>query len=715
MTHPYLLSHRAVLRLNFVHNHPIHSAHALSFRPINQSTKQQFFDLFDKGHCASSARHAYEQMLLLNTETDGEKQTVLADRAINPNVQDICRLFMEWRKNNYGEENGQAMFERLQHEVDQYNEKFGSVGGKAILQWYEADYNNDEDTDNDSEFVKKKKKERSIKPLILAIVTPLMARAHNTIQQAQEIVFCDSTASLDRFNTSVFILSTATSVSGIPLALVLTSDEREQTIHRAFETVKEALPASAFFGNTPERGPQIFMIDDSASERRAIEKAWPSAKVLLCTFHFLQRRWTWLYDGKHRIAKNDRFKLIKKIKDMVYTKSEIVLLSYYCEIQKMPEAIKYPHFLQHIQSVWEKRHDWAHCYRTCLPLRGHQTNNIAEAGIRILKELIFSRVKAYNLIQMFFFVTEILETYYQKKLISLANNRVETYIALRYQGMNSCKLAKSDIQSGDNGWYNVRDHTTPGEFYSVNTEIGLYTCVRGRDGSPCLHQAAIVVHFGEYGLNFVASMSSVARQKLAQIALGDGAIKDPGFYTSLHQESMNDKQKEQQDTSDFSGTHWNLITSSDDVEQIPTSDTTPDVENMCEMIDFVAEDLKQRLKELPLDEQLFTGTKKFVERYKCYSSKKSNAMLASALHKFGWTFGGSVSSQKFGKLRHGKRIAIQATAAGRRRKGVKRGKAPITTGRPTNHSMPVRNEPVGKRLHNLTSNIFKGQQNAGKW
>ncbi len=29
--HPYLLSHKAVLKLEFIHNHPIHTAHPLSF------------------------------------------------------------------------------------------------------------------------------------------------------------------------------------------------------------------------------------------------------------------------------------------------------------------------------------------------------------------------------------------------------------------------------------------------------------------------------------------------------------------------------------------------------------------------------------------------------------------------------------------------------------------------------------------------------------
>ncbi len=75
-----------------------------------------------------------------------------------------------------------------------------------------------------------------------------------------------------------------------------------------FEMVKEVLPSSAFFGNGPNTGPQIFMIDDSSCERSAI----------VCTFHFLQRRWTWLHDGKNGVTKNDRLILIEQLKNMVY-------------------------------------------------------------------------------------------------------------------------------------------------------------------------------------------------------------------------------------------------------------------------------------------------------------------------------------------------------------------------------------------------------------
>ena len=72
----------------------------------------------------------------------------------------------------------------------------------------------------------------------------------------------------------------------------------------------------------------------------------------------------------------------------------------------------------------------------------------------------------------------------------------------------------------------------------MNTTVGFCTCLKGKDGSPCVHQAAVVIQCGEYGLNFSTSASSSARQKLAQIELGDGAIQDTGFYSSLHQESL---------------------------------------------------------------------------------------------------------------------------------------------------------------------------------
>ncbi len=73
--------HPTVLKIVFNHNHPIESAHSLSFRPIVDITKEAFFELFRKGHTASSAHHWHETKLFLDSCED---KLLIADRATNP-------------------------------------------------------------------------------------------------------------------------------------------------------------------------------------------------------------------------------------------------------------------------------------------------------------------------------------------------------------------------------------------------------------------------------------------------------------------------------------------------------------------------------------------------------------------------------------------------------------------------------------------------------
>ena len=148
----------------------------------------------------------------------------------------------------------------------------------------------------------------------IAVCTPLMARAHANIPQSAEILFCDSTSSLDRFNTSLFILSTCHPAGGIPLGIVLTSDEKEETITAALHLLLEILPQNAFYSAGVEKGPGILMTDDSSSEKNALKIIWPNSLQLLCLFHFLQRRWTWLWEGQNKIYNKDRASLINLVK-----------------------------------------------------------------------------------------------------------------------------------------------------------------------------------------------------------------------------------------------------------------------------------------------------------------------------------------------------------------------------------------------------------------
>ena len=88
-------SHPTYIKLLFKHNHPIKSAHTLSFKSVAQETKDAYYALFAMGHSAATARHYHESQLL---EDPDSTQAALADRSINPNPQDVSRLFDMWTR-----------------------------------------------------------------------------------------------------------------------------------------------------------------------------------------------------------------------------------------------------------------------------------------------------------------------------------------------------------------------------------------------------------------------------------------------------------------------------------------------------------------------------------------------------------------------------------------------------------------------------------------
>ncbi len=106
------------------------------------------------------------------------------------------------------------------------------------------------------------------------------------------MIFCDSTSTLDRFNTSLFILSTSHPSGGMPLAAMITPDEQEETIWQGLNMLKQVLPKEAFGVRGVNQGPMVAMTDDSLAERNALHSVWPATRLLLCVFHFLQAKWT---------------------------------------------------------------------------------------------------------------------------------------------------------------------------------------------------------------------------------------------------------------------------------------------------------------------------------------------------------------------------------------------------------------------------------------
>ena len=737
-------THQTIVKMTFHHNHPIDSAHVLGFRPVSENTKEEYIHLFSLGHSASSAHHHYEEEVMQKPD-----QCIIADSAVNPGIQWVHRFYGKWRSQSLGPENGKELFDHLEQEVHTYNKSNNKIGGKAKMQWdVDSDHSDippdseDDDGSNDDDHPpkskRKKKQVTQTKRFVLAICTPLMARVHENVMQSAELVFCDATSSLDRNNCSLFILSTAHPAGGLPLGVVVTSDESEKTITKGLQMLMEMVPSGAFYHKGKKKGPLLIMTDDSTTEKAAFKSLWPQAKQLLCIFHFLQRRWTWLYEGKNHILHSNRATLLKLVKALVYARSDRDLQLEYKKFLAHPVVRKYPNFLKHIQALWPRRQEWALAYRSSIPVRGNNTNNLSEAGIRILKEIVFSRVKAYNLVEMFQFVIEKMECYYQRKLLSVAHNRIDRYIQLKFRGIGAGKIRKGHIVqlSSDSDMFLVKSRRDPDSEYQVDMGLGTCTCIRGADGSPCSHQLAVALHFRKASLNCIPTLHPSSRRLLAYIALGKEANSDITFYASVAQcldetvqtGSVNKAKYANEILPEISAELRARITQDSEDMEIAEAETDQsdiiDPALLSVQLDSVIADLKLRLGEA--DPQLQTGVRKFIERYNKMKSQ-STALIASSFHCFGSVPRGTVTRIQGGGIRRGRRIPVQATASGRRKYGSK-GKAPAPPGRKlknkvkerpqpsqTRFILPIRNKAKGKRRHDLALSIQTGTQNAGKW
>ena len=72
----YCGTHNVHIQLSFHHNHPIESAHVLGYRPVAESTKDTYTELFSCGHSASSAHHQYEEKVLKESGQSSMADTV---------------------------------------------------------------------------------------------------------------------------------------------------------------------------------------------------------------------------------------------------------------------------------------------------------------------------------------------------------------------------------------------------------------------------------------------------------------------------------------------------------------------------------------------------------------------------------------------------------------------------------------------------------------
>ena len=682
------------MQLNACHNHPIEAADALRFRPISDETRHRYYELFRLGHSPSSAFSEYETVLMMQNDTI--QAYSLADRSTNPKLNDVYNMFSKWRKNNLGIKNGKEMFDELEKKINMYNSENDTIGGKAVMQRFIK--GNDGTLDQ---------------PLIVAIVTPLMSRVHEFVKQSGELVFIDSSASFDDFNNPIFILSTASPAGGLPLGIVITSGESTATVKDGLLMLQGMLLSSKAFGGEGNiSGPKTIVTDDSTAEREGIQQVWPHSQLYLCIFHLLQSVWRWLLSRKNNINSDDRQYLMKLFRKVVYSENEETFEKSYVQLLNDDIALKYSNFLSYISSYYARKKEWGICYRNRLLARGNYTNNYAEAGIKILKDVVFKRTKAYNLVQLFDYMTVTFEIYYERRLLAVAHNRLDRYIALRFKGLGGQAVNTNDILKSNEGdhIYIVKSQSYENMEYTVNTNSGHCTCTVGFTGSPtgelCKHQAAVAKKYNLDLPNMIPYFSTEGRYLYAILALGKKNAGDQSFYVDILGKTKLKAHVNADDTKSDS-TSCDVITENDalcnindetiaidNIDLVSQESTVSQESSTCSnlqmhvtdlMTDFV-KDASSRI--LSNDIQYLTGLQKFLEHYATIVNKtepnaSATPILSNFLHNI------TKQDKPVDKICKPvclvggvRRMSVQPTAISRRRLDLPKGSQKVSAGRP---------------------------------
>ena len=91
------------------------------------------------------------------------------------------------------------------------------------------------------------------------------------VAQSKDLVFLDSSSNMEEYNLHVFIMVTHSVCGALPLVIIVTSDEKEQTLVDALQLYKSSMPDFGFYGASLS-GPRVFMTDNCYELREALKK-----------------------------------------------------------------------------------------------------------------------------------------------------------------------------------------------------------------------------------------------------------------------------------------------------------------------------------------------------------------------------------------------------------------------------------------------------------
>ncbi|XP_075752371.1 uncharacterized protein LOC142818051 [Rhipicephalus microplus] len=312
------------------------------------------------------------------------------------------------------------------------------------------------------------------------------------------------------------VVLTATKAGAVPLAVLIHKEQSTDGYLAAFKLLKEAPPLC--FGGQP--APQVLMSDNSSAEKTALQQTWPSARQLLCHFHVEQAEWRWLTTSHNSVDKDQRRQFMSAFQLVMYADTAEKLEAATAEMK----ALQHEAFVPRVLTFLRRQEQWVQLYRLDVLTRGHNTNNFVEATTRVLKDIILNRVEAFNAVALVDSVALVWEKYFESRILRHAYSRVAAHQLLYKRLLSRTpKHAAKAIQVVGQGQYIVPSATHPSSSYEVYADIGLCTCLFGKQGAFCKHQALVRKKYGGLFPNAPA-LGTDNRYQLGQLAQGEKCL-----------------------------------------------------------------------------------------------------------------------------------------------------------------------------------------------
>lgn len=383
-------------------------------------------------------------------------------------------------------------------------------------------------------------------------------------------------------------------------------------------------------------------------------------------------------------------------------------------IDAFKTEVQHEGFKKRIIKFLDRKEEWAKICRDHLIMRGHHTNNLAEATMRILKDIILERIKAYNVVALVDYIINVWNAYLEAKIMKISH-KLDNAPQLLYQNLLSRMAPElaDKIEQVDEDTYMVPSGRDKDLCYEVNTTVGVCLCKAGTSGAFCKHQALIHSRFGGLFPNAPA-ITSYDRYQLGRLALGD-KCPAPNFFLDM-----------QEDPAIIQT--WDLDGLADQMEGV--EDILPDemegpipipVNRKRRYDDDLSEEDKEKIKEEFMAEwerlhSLAEGEDKYFQYLqtstKCMKRLTTSTSATSVALRISAALQRNTRRQKRGQ------IGVQSTTPGRRSKDAPRTNKRLPAGRrkgSTNSthgsSRPAASRPhkgvnrKAKRSHQLSQSV----------